>query len=75
LRFVYRQRYLDLISNDEAKEVFLIRSRIVSSIRRFFDDRGYIEVETPMLQPIAGGAAGKPLRPIIMFMIKIYILG
>ncbi len=58
----YRQRYLDLISNDEAKEVFLIRSRIVSSIRRFFDDRGYIEVETPMLQPIAGGAAGKPFK-------------
>ena len=58
----YRQRYLDLISNDEAKEVFLIRSRIVSSIRRFFDERGYIEVETPMLQPIAGGAAGKPFK-------------
>lgn len=58
----YRQRYLDLISNDEAKEVFLTRSRIVSSIRRFFDERGYIEVETPMLQPIAGGAAGKPFK-------------
>ncbi len=58
----YRQRYLDLISNDEAKEVFLIRSRIVSSIRRFFDERGYIEVETPMLQPIAGGAAGRPFK-------------
>lgn len=58
----YRQRYLDLISNDEAKEVFIIRSRIISSIRRFFDERGYIEVETPMLQPIAGGAAGKPFK-------------
>jgi lysyl-tRNA synthetase class 2 len=58
----YRQRYLDLISNDEAKEVFITRSRIISSIRRFFDERGYIEVETPMLQPIAGGAAGKPFK-------------
>lgn len=58
----YRQRYLDLISNDRAKEVFIIRSRIISAVRKFFDGRGYIEVETPILQPIAGGAAGRPFK-------------
>ncbi len=58
----YRQRYLDLISNDEAKEIFITRSRIISSIRKFFDSKDYIEVETPMLQPIAGGAAGRPFK-------------
>lgn len=58
----YRQRYLDLIANDEAKKVFSIRSRIISQIRRFFDDKGYLEVETPMLQSMAGGAAGRPFK-------------
>ena len=56
----YRQRYLDLIANDEVKKIFLIRSEVIKGTRRFFDDRGYLEVETPMLQPLAGGAAGRP---------------
>jgi len=58
----YRQRYLDLIANDEAKKVFIVRSRVIKGIRDFFDERGYMEVETPMLQPIAGGAAGRPFK-------------
>lgn len=56
----YRQRYLDLIANDEAKEILQTRSRIVSTMRRFMDDRGFLEVETPVLQSEAGGAAAKP---------------
>ncbi|MCY3734435.1 MAG: OB-fold nucleic acid binding domain-containing protein, partial [Chloroflexi bacterium] len=56
----YRQRYLDLIANDEAKEVLRTRSRIVSAMRRFMDDRGFIEVETQVLQAEAGGAAARP---------------
>jgi len=56
----YRQRYLDLIVNDSVKEVFETRAAIVRHIRHFFDERGYIEVETPMMQPIAGGAAARP---------------
>jgi len=56
----YRQRYLDLIVNDRAREIFLRRAQIVRELRRFFDGRGYIEVETPMMQPIAGGATAKP---------------
>ncbi|MBN1405375.1 MAG: lysine--tRNA ligase [Candidatus Omnitrophica bacterium] len=58
----YRQRYLDLVSNDEVKDIFLLRTKIISSIRSFFDNRGYLEVETPMLHPIAGGAAGRPFK-------------
>ena len=58
----YRQRYLDLISNDDAKDIFLFRSRIISKIRQFFNERGYLEVETPMLHPIPGGAAGRPFK-------------
>jgi lysyl-tRNA synthetase class 2 len=56
----YRQRYLDLISNDRAREIFLKRAQIVRELRRFFDARGYIEVETPMMQPIVGGATARP---------------
>lgn len=56
----YRQRYLDLISNDRAREIFMKRAQIVRELRRFFDARSYIEVETPMMQPIAGGAAARP---------------
>jgi lysyl-tRNA synthetase class 2 len=56
----YRQRYLDLIANPEVRELFVVRSRIISSIRRFLDGRGFIEVDTPMLQSSAGGAAAKP---------------
>ncbi len=56
----YRQRYLDLVMNPEVREVFLVRSRLVQSLRRFLDARGYIEVETPMMQPLAGGATARP---------------
>ena len=55
-----RQRYLDLILNDKVRETFLLRSRVIGQIRRYLDERGFIEVETPMMQPIAGGAAAKP---------------
>jgi len=56
----YRQRYLDLIANDEVKKTFLLRSEVLKEIRAFFHDRGYIEVETPMMQGIPGGAAATP---------------
>ena len=56
----YRQRYLDLIGNPDVKEVFLKRSAIVREIRNFFHDRNYVEVETPVMQPIPGGAAAQP---------------
>lgn len=56
----YRQRYLDLIANPEVKDVFLARSRILREIRNFMDERGYVEVETPMMQSIPGGAAAQP---------------
>jgi lysyl-tRNA synthetase class 2 len=55
-----RQRYLDLLMNDKARETFVLRSRIIAEIRRYLDGRGFLEVETPMMQPIAGGAAAKP---------------
>jgi lysyl-tRNA synthetase class 2 len=56
----YRQRYLDLMANDEVKKTFLLRSAIVREIRNFFHSRGFIEVETPMMQNIPGGAAAAP---------------
>lgn len=56
----YRQRYLDMIMNPEVKEVFRTRSKLVSSIRRFFEEKGFLEVETPMMHPIAGGANARP---------------
>ena len=56
----YRQRYLDLIANDEAKKILRTRSLIVSAMRRFMDERGFLEVETPVLQAEAGGAAARP---------------
>ncbi len=56
----YRQRYLDLIVNPDVKEAFLTRVRIIKEIRRFMDDLNYIEVETPIMQPIAGGATARP---------------
>ncbi|HEX2173877.1 MAG TPA: lysine--tRNA ligase, partial [Dehalococcoidia bacterium] len=56
----YRQRELDLISNPEVREIFRVRSRTISAIRRFMEDRGYLEVETPILLPQAGGAAARP---------------
>ncbi len=58
----YRQRYLDLIVNDEVKEVFVMRSRIIQAIREFFIEEGFLEVETPMMQPIPGGATARPFK-------------
>jgi lysyl-tRNA synthetase, class II len=56
----YRRRYVDLTVNPEVREVFVKRAKLVQTIRRFFDERGYIEVETPMMHSIAGGAAARP---------------
>ena len=56
----YRRRYVDMYANPESAKVFAMRSRIVSRIRRFMDARGFLEVETPVLQPMAGGAAARP---------------
>jgi lysyl-tRNA synthetase class 2 len=56
----YRQRYVDLVMNPEVREVFLKRSRLIQSVRQFLDSQGFIEVETPMMQPIAGGAVARP---------------
>jgi lysyl-tRNA synthetase class 2 len=56
----YRQRYVDLVMNPEVREVFLKRSKLVQSLRRFMDAHDFIEVETPMMQPIAGGAVARP---------------
>ncbi len=56
----YRQRYLDLIMNKDVRESFILRSRIVSCVRRFFESKGFLEVETPMMHPIPGGANAKP---------------
>jgi lysyl-tRNA synthetase class 2 len=58
----YRQRYLDLIVNPEARRVFETRSRVIAAIRAFMTARGYLEVETPMMQPIAGGALARPFK-------------
>jgi lysyl-tRNA synthetase class 2 len=58
----YRQRYLDLFMNAGVREVFVKRAQVLRAVRNFFDRRGYLEVETPMMQPIAGGAAAKPFR-------------
>ena len=58
----YRQRYVDLITNPESKDTFIKRSKIIASIRRFLDDKGFIEVETPMLVSNAGGAAARPFE-------------
>src|ERR1700676_3071707 len=57
-----RQRYLDLIANPAARDVFLTRSRIIREIRQYLHDRGFVEVETPMMQPVAGGAAAQPFK-------------
>ena len=56
----YRQRYLDLIMNSEVRKTFHVRSKVISLTRRFFEDKGFLEVETPMMHPIAGGANAKP---------------
>ncbi|WP_329903017.1 lysine--tRNA ligase [Porphyromonas pogonae] len=56
----YRQRYVDLVVNDHIKDIFLKRTKIFNAMRNFFNERGYIEVDTPVLQPIPGGAAARP---------------
>ena len=56
----YRQRYVDLVVNPEVKEVFVKRTKIISAMRAFLDDNDFLEVETPILQPIHGGAAARP---------------
>ena len=56
----YRQRYLDLISNDDAQKIFKIRSKVITEMRRLLDERDFIEVSTPILNPTAGGASAKP---------------
>jgi lysyl-tRNA synthetase class 2 len=56
----HRKRYLDLLCNPDVKQIFLLRARLVRELRAFLDSRGFLEVETPMLHPIAGGAAAKP---------------
>src|SRR5581483_821758 len=56
----YRQRYVDLVMNQDVRSVFVKRSKVVQAIRRFLDSRGFIEVETPMMQPIPGGAVARP---------------
>lgn len=58
--FRYRQRYVDLIVNPDVRDVFRMRARMVTEIRKFLDERGYLEVETPVLQPLYGGAAARP---------------
>ncbi|GAA3915232.1 lysine--tRNA ligase [Chitinophaga oryziterrae] len=60
--FKYRQRYVDLIINPEVKDVFIKRTRIMQTIRDFYNEMGYLEVETPILQPIPGGAAARPFK-------------
>ncbi len=56
----YRMRYVDLVVNDKVKDIFEKRTRIINSMRNFFNERGYLEVETPVLQPIPGGASARP---------------
>ena len=56
----YRQRYVDLLINPDSRKVFDIRSKLIKNLRKFLDDRGFQEVETPILQPIYGGASAQP---------------
>jgi lysyl-tRNA synthetase class 2 len=58
----YRQRYLDLIANDRVRDIFVLRSRIIQAIREFFIEKEFLEVETPMMQPIPGGATARPFK-------------
>jgi lysyl-tRNA synthetase class 2 len=58
----YRQRYVDLIVNADSRRVFLLRSQLIKALREFFDARGFLEVETPMMQPIPGGAIARPFK-------------
>jgi len=58
----YRRRYLDLLTNEETRETFLVRSKTIGAIREFMKDKGYMEVETPILHPVIGGAAARPFK-------------
>ncbi len=58
----YRQRYVDLIANHEVKKIFISRGKIITAIRNYLDKKNYLEVETPMMHPIPGGAAGRPFK-------------
>ena len=58
----YRQRYIDLISNPEVREIFVKRTKIIQAVREFLDSRGFLEVETPILQPVYGGASARPFK-------------
>ncbi len=58
----YRQRYVDLIVNPQVKDIFIKRAKVISTMRRIFDDKGWLEVETPILQPIHGGASARPFK-------------
>ena len=58
----YRQRYLDLVTNEDTRQIFIKRSKIVASMRLFFEEKGFMEVETPMMQPLAGGAEATPFK-------------
>jgi len=60
--FKYRQRYVDLTVNPEIRNIFVQRSKMINSMRKFMEDRGYLEVETPVLQPVYGGAAARPFK-------------
>lgn len=60
----YRRRYLDLIANEQVKDVFLMRSLLIKEMRNFLDNRGYLEVETPMMHLIPGGASGRPFKTL-----------
>ena len=69
----YRNRHLDLILNPEVKETFIKRASIIRSIREFLDAKGFLEVETPVLQPLYGGANARPLLLITIHWIKPFI--
>jgi len=71
----YRQRYVDLFANLDAREVFVKRAKVLKALRTFFDSRGYLEVETPMMQPIAGGLRRGRSRRITMRWTWICICG
>jgi len=61
----YRRRYLDLLLNKKVRRIFILRSKIISEIRKFLEEKGFIEVETPTLQPVYGGAAAKPFKTYV----------
>ena len=69
----YRQRYVDLIVNQEVKNTFIKRTKITNSIRNFLNEKSYLEVETPILQPIPGGAAARPFKTHHNSLVPLYL--